>query len=367
MSSAPTIALAWLHDLSPFVVRISGDFGVRWYGVAYVAGFVIGYLILRWLGGRGAALIPPQRAADAIIVLVMGVMIGGRLGYVVFYEPSLFVRFTPGLPWWGVLQINKGGMASHGGMLGVLAAAWWLSRGMKGPDGQRSAPMPWMHVMDLTAVLAPAGLFLGRVANFINGELLGKIAAMPGTPAPWWSVKFPQEYIDGHDCGRLLAPEAAAARRAAIDGIITKVSLPSDTEESGYNRLLEKIQGGSRELARELEPWISARHPSQIYQAVAEGLVLGVALWMVWRAPRKPGVISGLFLVLYGILRVLTELYRLPDAQFAEPRPTLLGIALSRGQWLSVGMVVAGLVVLVIAAVRPGPKLGGWGAARTVA
>lgn len=354
--------LAWLHDLSPFLLKFSDDFGLRWYGLSYAAGFIIAYLLLRWLGTRGATVIPPERAGDAIMILVIGAVVGGRLGYVLFYDPGMFVTFTGSFPWWGVLAVNKGGMASHGGMIGVFLACIYLSRGLRNADGTRTPRSPLFHMLDVTAFLAPPGLMLGRLANFINGELLGKIVAMPGEPAPWWAVKFPQEFLEGHDCSKFMTPEAAEARTRAIAGVVRSAGYEGDLV-LGYARTLERIQAGNTELARALEPWISARHPSQLYQAAAEGLVLGVCLLMFWRRPRTPGMVAAMFLVGYGILRIVTELYRLPDAQLHIQRIA----GLSRGQWLSVGMIVAGLAVGFLGRARGGDKLGGWGGARTVA
>ncbi|MCC6429109.1 MAG: prolipoprotein diacylglyceryl transferase [Phycisphaerales bacterium] len=360
---SPASTLAWLHDLSPYLLRISGDFGLRWYGLAYAAGFLLGYLLLRWLGNRGASLIPPQRAWDAIMIMVIGVIAGGRIGYVLVYEPSLLTTFTNTFPWWGLLQINKGGMASHGGIIGVVLACCYISRGFKDADGNRTGRMPVLHVLDLSAMLAPAGLFLGRIANFINGELLGKIVAMPGQPAPWWAVRFPQERLDGHDCSALMEPAARLAREQAIAALTDQVRLPSDTTDGAYHRLLEKIQSGNQELANRLEPLISARHPSQLYQALAEGLILGAVLWFLWKSPRKPGVVGAAFMIVYGLLRIATEFYRLPDAHLAVQRFA----GLSRGQWLSAAMVVIGVATLAIASRRKVDPIGGWGMRRTVA
>jgi len=123
-----------------------------------------------------------------------------------------------------------------------------------------------------------------------------------------------------------------------------------------YERALVALQSGSAELAEKLAPVLSARHPSQLYQAIAEGVVLGAVLWWVWRSPRLPGVASSAFLITYGALRIVTEIWRLPDGHLETP--TLLG--LSRGQWLSVLMVLAGLGMLAIVTRRGGPRLGGW-------
>lgn len=354
--------LAWLHDLSPFLLRISGEFGLRWYGLSYALGFVIAFVILRWLGKRGATLIPPERAGDAIMILVIGAVVGGRLGYVLFYAPSMLWTFSPSFPWWHVLAVNDGGMASHGGMIGVFLACCYLTRGFVAPDGTRVGKMPLLHMLDVTGFLATPGLMLGRLANFVNGELLGKIVAMPGEPAPWWAVKFPQEFLEGHDASAQMTPEAAEERTRAIAAIVRSAGYDGDLA-TGYRRVLEKIQGGNTELANALVPWISARHPSQLYQAAAEGLVIGAALWIFWRVPRTPGFVAAIFLIGYGVLRIVTEFYRLPDAQLAVQRIA----GLSRGQWLSVGMIVCGTVVAVIAKSQKNEKLGGWGRARTVA
>ncbi|MCG3123647.1 MAG: Prolipoprotein diacylglyceryl transferase [Phycisphaerales bacterium] len=360
-AAAAPMLLAWLHDLSPFVVRLSGDFGIRWYGLAYMGGFVIAFVLLRWLGRRGAALIPPYRAADAIMILVIGVMLGGRLGYILFYDPGLLVHVTSSPPWWGALMVNRGGMASHGGMIGVILAAWYVARGLRRPDGSPGKRIPVLHVLDMTALLAPPGLMLGRIANFINGELLGKIVAMPGEPAPWWAVKFPQEFPYDHDCSKYMAPEEAHQRLRAIEGIVRGAGYDGDLA-AGYRAVVEKIQSGNSALAQQLEPWISARHPSQLYQAAAEGLVVGGIVWWIARRPRRPGVIGCWFLISYGVLRVLTELYRLPDANLQVQRIA----GLSRGQWLSVAMVAVGAILLAIVSRRNVDRIGGWGTPRTV-
>ncbi len=349
-----TLADAWLHDLSPFAVRFTETLGLRWYGLAYAMGFLLGYLQLRWLAKRGLIAIPAHRSGDAILTVVVGVVVGGRLGYVLLYEPSLLWSFSSGAPWWGVLAINRGGMASHGGMIGVAFAAWRISRGWKQPDGSIEGRAPLLHIADAFAFIAPAGLFFGRVANFINGELLGRIAARPGEPAPWWSVRFPQEVLTDHDSFR------SAAQEQALDQLIFREArLPNEAWETVYHRIVEQIQSGSPEgnrLAAELAPLLSARYPSQLMQAAAEGVVLAAVLWVVWAKPRKPGVVGAWFLISYGLMRVLTELVRLPDAQFAMQR--VLG--LSRGQWFSVLMAVIGVLLLARLRRSDAEPRGGW-------
>lgn len=355
-----TTLASWVHDLGPVAVEL-GPLAIRWYGLAYVAGFAIGWFVLHQLAKRGLVLIPPERVGDAAMYFVAGVVIGGRLGYAIIYEPHLFVSFSDRFPFWGLLEINRGGMASHGGIAGVIIASALIARGFKDESGRVVGRCPPQHVMDVIAFLSPYGLFLGRLANFVNGELLGKIVAMPGEPSPWWAVKFPQEVFDEH------APELTPQQMLDLSRLATKHAMPGDlTFDQQYQRLLHVLQaGGERgaEIQRELAPLLAARHPSQLYQAAAEGLVLGAVLWWVWRKPRVPGVVGCWFMITYGVLRIVTEFWRLPDGHLAVQRIA----GLSRGQWLSVVMVLVGALLLVHFTRRGGEKVGGWMTKRSAA
>lgn len=347
--------LAWFHTLSPYIIK-NNLVPLRWYGVSYALGFLVGWLLLKFLCKRRACLIPYERIGDAILIAVMGVVIGGRLGYVFFYEPSLLVQFTPDFPWWGLLAINRGGMASHGGIIGVIIAAFIIARGFKTPTGTRIGKAPVLHILDTMSLICGPGLGLGRLANFINGELLGKIVAMPGEPAPKWAVKFPHE-IDGEFMSKGgHRPELTVEQQAALNQIVEPFRLPGRTFEDAWHRVLERIWAGDSALAKAVEPFVAARHPSQLYQALTDGIVLTACLWLIARKPRRPGVVGCWFLIVYGIMRIITEFYRLPDAQLAVKRIA----GLSRGQWLSVGMVAAGLFALPIILSRAKPRLGGW-------
>jgi phosphatidylglycerol:prolipoprotein diacylglycerol transferase len=346
-----TLADAWLHSLDSILLQIAGSFAVRWYGLAYIAGFVSGWALLRWMSGRGLLALTKMQVTDLMLALILGVLVGGRLGYLLVYEPSLLTEFSASPPWWGALAINRGGMASHGGIAGVIIATWWFGRRVKAP---------WLHVLDATALVAPIGLFFGRIANFVNGELLGKIVAAPGEPGPWWSVRYPQELLTRH------APTLTRAQEDRLYGLLAPYHMPGE-EDLGpaIQRMLAALHRGgasASDLVRDLPLVISARHPSQIYQAVAEGLIVLAALWIVWARPRKPGVVGCWFLIVYGLGRIATEFWRLPDDQFAVQRIA----GLSRGQWLSVAMVVAGLIVLPIVSRRGVERMGGWlGRAKT--
>jgi len=169
----------WVHNLDPFMIRFSGEFGIRWYGVSYLAGILGGWLLLVHWAKSGRLPMTAQQVGDFIVTIAIGMVAGGRLGYAALYEPALFWTFSEDLPWWKLLAVHQGGMASHGGIAGVAAAAWWWSWRQK------------QHLLvlgDALAAVAPLGLACGRLANFINGELWGK---------PWdgaWAVIFPHAH-----------------------------------------------------------------------------------------------------------------------------------------------------------------------------
>jgi phosphatidylglycerol:prolipoprotein diacylglycerol transferase len=341
---------AWFHRLDPTLLDL-GFLQIRWYGVSYLAGFAVAGVLLYLLGRKRRILIPPQHALDAILIFVAGVVLGGRLGYCLFYDPSLLTTFTKSFPFWNLLAIQKGGMASHGAFVGVVAAAWWISRGFRREDGTIVGRAPTLHIADLSCLIAAPGLLFGRLANFVNGELLGRVVAGPGEPAPWWAVRYPQELVSEHSLtltleqqGRLLA-------------LIDEVRQKDESDAQGLDRLLHIVRTEStavaNDIAARLEPLVSARHPSQLYQAVAEGIVVGGLLWLLWSRPQRPGVITSAFLILYGILRIIVEQYwRLPDPQLK----TQYILGLTRGQLLSVGMLAAGAILLTFALRRPGPR-----------
>ncbi|MEL6330521.1 MAG: prolipoprotein diacylglyceryl transferase [Planctomycetota bacterium] len=362
----PTLAEAWLHGWSEVVFRIPVlGFPIRWYGLSYLAGFLVAWLVLKRLARRGLIMIPESRVSDAIVLLVAGVIVGGRLGYCVFYQPSLLISFDAGFPFWGLLRTTEGGMASHGGMIGVVLACWWISRGFKDESGVRVGSCPVLHVADSIALVAPFGLFFGRVANFVNGELLGRIVtpAASGEAAPWWSVRYPQEVVNRTEEWLANTTPAQQGEVLALLEEFEPVAPGADVVfRERFALLLERFQTGSSEvravIGARLEPLINARAPSQLLQAAAEGLAVGVVLWLVAMKPRRAGVIGAWFLMVYGVGRIATEFVRLPDTHFAEGAERLLG--LSRGQWLSAAMVLVGAGLLAFVTRRASETYLGW-------
>lgn len=341
----------WFHDLSPFAIRISGGFGLRWYGLSYAMGFLSAFLLLRFLAKRNATDIPLSRAADAMMYFILGVLIGGRLFYVIGYEPSLLWDFSSSAPWWGVLAINRGGMASHGGIVGVAFACWRISRGFKEDSGKIIGRTTPIRVLDTAAMLTPLGLLFGRLANFVNAELLGAVVAKPGEPAPWWAVRYPQEILALPDERLAQTPE----QMTQIIELAEQKSLNSDTSwVQGYERVLSQIQEGNAAMQAQLEPLIAARYPTQLLQAGLDGLLVLICVWLVAMKPRKPGVVAGVFGIVYALGRIPMDLIRLPDAGVSQ-----FG-AITRGQVYS-GLTLIAAILMVVYAVRSkSDKHGGW-------
>jgi phosphatidylglycerol:prolipoprotein diacylglycerol transferase len=287
--------------------------------------------------------------------VIIGVLVGGRLGYVLFYQPALLVGFAPTFPFWDLLAINKGGMASHGGVLGVIGACWLFGRRHR---------ISSLHLLDMGALTCTPGLFLGRLANFVNAELWGQpLPAARQSDPPWWSVKYPQEILQWPD-ERLEELTGAAAEvgvEPAIWQSLLQTPLRSPEDQLLVDRVLEDIveaaQSGNQaviEVFETLRPTLTAYYPSQLIQALTDGPLLAGVIAVIWIRPRKPGVIGCSFLIAYGVMRLLSELLRQPDPGVA----TWAG--LSRGQILSVLMVVLGTVLLVRQATRDAEPMAGW-------
>lgn len=321
---------AYVHNLDPFALRLWDDVGVRWYGLAYLAGFVAAFFLIRRVLRTGTSPLAPARASDMVAALAVGAVVGGRLGYIAFYQPSLLWTFSSEVPWWNALAINRGGMASHGGMIGVVVAALIFAKRQR---------VPFLHVLDLAAFAAPIGLFFGRLANFVNGELYGR-PAPAGLP---WAVKFPQEMLTW-------SGDRLAAARAALVGAGAG---PLTVEDA-----IKAVQHGDGAVTAALAPLLTARHPSQLYEALLEGMFVFIVVALVWRRPRKPGVVAAAFGGTYAAVRIFGEQFRLPDAPLFSLEE--LHVVLTRGQLLSMLLLAAAVLVAVAASRVTTGSLGGW-------
>jgi phosphatidylglycerol:prolipoprotein diacylglycerol transferase len=328
----PPADQSYLHDLDPIAipVHIGPIDGIRWYGLAYAAGFVIAWLVVRWMARSRRSPLEPPQVGDLMTWTIVGVLLGGRLGYGIFYDRTVLFGWSTSFPWWKFLAIFEGGMASHGGIAGAIVACVLFAR---------RRGLSSLHVLDLAALVCPPGLFLGRVSNFVNGELWGHpLPAAKQAAPPWWSIKYPQEILD-----------PAFAHREALEPLRQVVG--------GEERFLENVvaaaAAGRPEVVTPLKPLLTAYYPSQLIQAFTEGPLLLTVLVIAWWGPRRPGVVGSWFLIAYALLRIASETLRQPDAGVA------LWLGLSRGQALSVVMALAGVVGLIVTSRRDVPPLGG--------
>ncbi len=329
----------YLHRVDPFVFRV-GDIGLRWYGLSYLLGFLVAYWLIRRVVRGGGSWIELKRVGDFVVAVAVGIVVGGRLGYALFYRPETIWTFSGSAPFWELLAINHGGMASHGGIIGAVLGCYWFARrsGGSGSGGR------FLHTVDLMAFTAGPGLFLGRMANFINGELYGRAA---GADLPW-AVRFPQEMYTW-------SYERLTELVAKLDAIPSARAAMAEDGAYPLPAIIDLIQRNNEAVIRVVEPLLTPRHPSQLYQGLLEGLLLFVILAVAWARPRKPGVVSGLACLCYGVLRIVGEFYREPDSHLG-----FQWLGLTRGQWLSVVMVAAGVAMLVVFSRRGGERMGGW-------
>ncbi len=299
----------YLHDLDPIIFRVYDNIGPRWYGLAYVLAFICGYALLGLLAKRGYADIPASRVGDFVTgCALFGVIVGGRLGYVFFYKPEMLREPL------SILRVWQGGMSSHGGMIGLLLFTLYYAHRHK---------LSWANLGDNLGVAAPLGLFFGRCANFINGELYGRAANVP------WAMQFPKELLD-HPA----EADRAIAACAQIDPSLT-------TPEAIVGAVHRQSQ--VKEVLRTI---LTPRHPSQLYEAFFEGIILFAILWIVRTRTRQPnGVLTGLFFICYAIFRIVIETFREPDS-------TLIA-GFTRGQFFSFFLIAIGVAFIVAAKMRP--------------
>ncbi|MDP7006088.1 MAG: prolipoprotein diacylglyceryl transferase [Phycisphaerales bacterium] len=332
------LADSYLHQLNPFAIQLTDTIGLRWYGLAYISGFIVAWLMIRWLGKNNFSKIKPEQSGDFIFACIVGVLAGGRLGYGLFYDPTMFYTFSSEFPWWEALAIHHGGMSSHGGMVGVLVV--FILWGRKHNSSI-------LNVMDTGVVCGIPGLFFGRLANFVNGELWGK--KLPNElqlDPPWWSVKYPSEITEVW----LVNPESHETELASIEPLRAVVS----GGDSFYTNLVSQIYSGNEVAIETVQPLLTAWYPSQLFQTLTDGPVLFAAMILVWLKPRNPGIISGWFLIVYGVLRITTEMYRQPDVGVSST------MGLSRGQLLSAAMIVSGVILTLVCSRKNTEKMGGF-------
>jgi phosphatidylglycerol---prolipoprotein diacylglyceryl transferase len=387
----PSTIAYYVQNLDRHIFQLWG-YGPRWYGLAYLVGFLGAYLLVKKQARDGMLRLKPAVVPDLVLnCCIFGVLIGGRLGFCLFYEPWL-LGFNGTFPYWGVLKVWDGGMASHGGIvftiltLAVFAwyqygkptraqvtllvggtfvagfvgwAAAYLLYHSPDPDPQRAfdqqlsvraaasmvlgmawlvfyswrKAIPMTNLGDASSMVVPIGLFFGRCANFINGELYGHPTEVP------WGVKFPTEVISPTNgvidpaVGDKL-PQVFHQLHLTLDW-----SRPDEIMQQGLKQLNELLLKHDPQAVQAVADIIRARHPSQLYEALLEGALLFIICYVIGRKWKKDGMASGAFLTFYPIMRIIGEQFRVGDAPM-----DFFGVQISQGILYSVPMVVAGIL-----------------------
>lgn len=290
-------------SFNPIAIQL-GPLAIRWYGLMYLLAFALAVLVLR-LRLKQTQIAEQKWSVkdidDLLFHSVLGVILGGRLGYIFFYKADYYLAHPLDM-----LKVWEGGMSFHGGFIGVAVALLLFARSRK---------RPWLQVTDYLAPSVPLGLAAGRFGNFINGELWGRVTS----PTAPWAMLFPE--AGGEDRQWMLAHPAQAVKMGLV-GVYQQT-----------NGLLP-------------------RHPSELYEMALEGFVLFLVMWFYSRKPRPLGAISGLFVLGYGLARSLVEFTRQPDDFLG-----LLALGLSMGQWLSIPMILFGIGLMVWAYKRHGRRV----------
>ncbi len=328
----------YIHTLDPFAIQLTESFGIRWYGLAYLTGFLATYYLIQWFSKKGLSSLTNELAGDFVFAAAIGTIIGGRLGYCLLYSPDLFLSFTNTPPFWGVFAINQGGMASHGGILGIFITCILFGR---------KRNISALHLADLSALGGTIGIFFGRIANFINGELVGRACVSLHA----WCVKFPSDILlwPAQEPNRLagLAPLVLDQGLSNTKWSELMAALPGSSGawekvESALQHIILSIQHGNAQLVEAIAPLLTARHPSQLYEAMLEGLLMFILLMPLMLRKARYGMVCAWFFIFYSLVRILGEAFRMPDAQLGFQ---LWG--LTRGQWLSFGLLGFGIVFLI--------------------
>ena len=270
-------------QFDPVLISI-GPLAIRWYALSYIVGFILFTILGRRRIAQGNSVFTKEMLDDFLTWGILGVILGGRIGYVLFYKFSDYLANPL-----DIFKVWEGGMSFHGGFLGVVVAMWLFGR---------KHNINILKLMDTVAPLVPLGLASGRIGNFINGELWGRVTELNA----FWAMGFPQARYE-------------------------------DAEAAAHNPL----------WAEWLQQYgMLPRHPSQLYQFALEGICLFIIVWIFSKKPRPAGQTAALFLGGYGLFRFIAEFARQPDDYLG-----LLTLGLSMGQWLSVPMIVLGAIGFV--------------------
>lgn len=300
-----------VHEWGPIAFNLFGGVQIHWLGLFLLMGILAAASITRWLAGRqGVGMTRPMVGA-AVTWIAISALVGGRLGYCLFYQPDLFIKFKSAFPYWGILASGEGGFSWHGSVLGVVFGGILYS--VRTGLGQ-------LYVFDLAAFAAPVVIFFSRLGSFVNGEILGRVAPA-GTPL---AMKYPTEI----ERWSVEAPEKFA-----------QLGHLGTTEPA---EILARLRAGEESVRQLVLPMLESRHAVQLYSALAEGLGIFCVLFLVWKNPRRSGVVTAWYLILAGLVGLGIHSY-----EWVDPTRVAMIFGFDRYQWLSATTVLFGVICYV--------------------
>ena len=322
----------------PVLLDLPGPIDIRWYGLMYIVGFVCGHWIFVALAKRRFLPVAPEAVGDLIVYTVVGTILGGRLGYALFYDQALGDPMK-------LIRIWEGGLSFHGGLVGVMAAIALFARKHKISIGR---------VFDAAALAVTPGILAVRCANFVNGELYGRVTTADG----FLAMRFPTDDVASRLLHLDVLRELGGKRAEELGVLVAYGKRPW----SDLQAMLPATDpgGGDWSVVREALNWeriqeqVPYRYPSQLFEAAGEGVFTGLVLLVVYlmtrRRPLGPYAYGGFFLCCYAIVRFLVENLRQPDRQFRKAGDDLglVFLGLTMGQTLCLGMFLVGVVMITV-------------------
>ena len=315
---ADASASYWVHDLDPFALQFTDSFGIRWYGLAYLVGILMGWWLAKRWSRKGLLPISEEQVGDLAVYIGICMIAGGRLGYMLLYYGQ-DTATSP--PWaflsapWTFFNFLEGGMASHGGILGFFVAVWLFCRKHK---------VRFWVIADLIAAVSPIGVVFGRIANYINGELWGRVGQVP------WAVHFPASAEHALSAEQ---QERLTALRPQFPEIFHTLSIEQ------FSRV---VQPGTPAYDAVFRILTEPRHPSQLYAAFLEGIMILAIAIPIHIRHQRPALTAGVVLMLYAVGRIIGEMWREPDRGAG-----LYFDLISKGQMFSIPFFAFGLFLVV--------------------
>lgn len=298
-----------VHDFSPFVWRLNEDIGIHWYGLLILFALGLCSMCMRWLSHRQRMEFSNIQIIDFLLISTVSVLFGARIGFCLFYDPELFLRFRPSAPFWAVLALSEGGLSMHGALIGFVLSTVLFAR---------RRGLNRLYLFDVGGFCAPLVIFFIRIGSFLSGEAFGR----PAGESFLLAMKFPREiFIWSKEDPGQLASLALVVQKFGIEPQQWQLWLSQAAGDGAVREKINDVLGhlvlavdeGDAAIRGALESLLTPRHPAQLYAGALDGILLFVMMLLVWRGPKMAGQVGAFFLIMLSMMHVLlTEYVFLP-------------------------------------------------------